>query len=92
LLSCVEAIDKADNDKEDLKIMAKSVGAILKKRSSTWIDDEPKEKVKRPPPNNSGRKTEAEEGKTSTSNASSAAPQVGPGKRQTVTNSPLLLT
>lgn len=58
MLSCVEAIDKEDNGKEDLKIMAKSVGAILKKKSSTWIDDEPKEKVKRvPPPSNSARKT-----------------------------------
>lgn len=48
LLTCVESIDKDDNDKEDLKIMAKSLAAILKKRSTSWLDDEIKEK-KRPP-------------------------------------------
>lgn len=63
LLTCVEGIDKEDNEKEDLKIMAKSVGAILKKRSSTWIDDEPKEKPKRPLP---VKRTDTEELKTTT--------------------------
>jgi hypothetical protein len=82
LLSCVEAIDKEDNDKEDLKIMAKSVGAILKKRSSTWIDDEPKEKVKRLPPSGgpSKKTPDAEESKAN-NNVPSSAPPAGPGKR-----------
>jgi hypothetical protein len=82
LLSCVESIDKEDNGKEDLKIMAKSVAAILKKRSSSWIDDEPKEKVKRPPTSvtSAPRKSDVDETKT---NSATSAP--APASGQSIT-------
>lgn len=71
LLSCVESIDKDDNDKEDLKIMAKSLAAILKKRSTSWLDDEIKEK-KRPPTQitNSGNNISNNNNNTSSSSSS----------------------
>jgi hypothetical protein len=47
ILAGVDSIEK-DGSKEDLKIMARSLGAIIRKRSTTWFDDEPKDK-KRPP-------------------------------------------
>ena len=41
ILSCVESLEKGKaTDKEGLKIMAKGVGAMLKARSRSWIEDE----------------------------------------------------
>jgi hypothetical protein len=74
LLSCVESIDKEDKGFEDLKIMAKSVAAILKKRSPSWIDDEPKEKTKRPSAAAGSKKSTDEETKT---NNTASAPTPG---------------
>ena len=39
ILAGVDAIER-DGSKEDLKIMARSLGAIIRKRSSTWVDDD----------------------------------------------------
>lgn len=75
ILAGVDSIEK-DGSKEDLKIMARSLGAIIRKRSTTWVDDEPKDKKRPPvPPVKTAKKTNETEdtaGKANTATAASA--------------------
>ncbi len=42
VLEAVDTLEKEETGRSDLSLMAKSLGTILRKRSTTWIDDEKK--------------------------------------------------
>lgn len=44
ILQRIDQIEKDDKGREDLKVMSRSLGAILKRRQSSWVDDEAKER------------------------------------------------